>query len=280
MPVFDTPGSVSLQIKLPSGRVLVTTVDEPRTSVELIPTGRRGHDALDDIEIRAEERRGGHLIVIEKKDQLRWGPITIGWGGDIEVRVTCPSGSNLDFAGGSSDLRVVGDLGEVSVKSASGDVELGDVSKRLQAKTASGDIMVGTIAAGGSVVTVSGDLRIHAFDGELQARTVSGDARVGAIRGPLTLATTSGDVHLESVEAGELRLQTVSGDARIGVGRGTRVWIDAVSVSGDLGSELGVADDVPGAAEGDDGSGEVVPLHVKTVSGDVSIVRAAEAFSA
>ena len=28
---FETPGSVSLQIKLPSGRVVVTTVDEPKT---------------------------------------------------------------------------------------------------------------------------------------------------------------------------------------------------------------------------------------------------------
>ena len=72
----------------------------------------------------------------------------------------------------------------------------------------------------------------------------------------------------------------MSGDARIGVARGTRVWIDAVSVSGDLESELGLADQAPaaGSAEQEPG-GAVVPLHVKTVSGDVNIVRAAEALA-
>ena len=47
MHVFETPGSVSLQVKLPSGRVLVTTADEPRTSVDVVAVGRRGQDAVD-----------------------------------------------------------------------------------------------------------------------------------------------------------------------------------------------------------------------------------------
>jgi len=75
-------------------------------------------------------------------------------------------------------------------------------------------------------------------------------------------------------------VKTVSGDVRVGVGRGTRVWIDATSVSGDLGSELGLDDGEPDTDEPDPGGGPVVPLHVKTVSGDVSIVRATEAVSA
>ncbi len=93
--------------------------------------------------------------------------------------------------------------------------------------------------------------------------------------GVLGVATTSGDVDVKSVSDGDVRVQTVSGDVRIGVARGTRTWIDAASVSGRLESELGLEDQEP-AAEGDD---TVVPLHVKTVSGDVSIVRAAAAYS-
>jgi len=275
MPVFDTPGSVSLQIQLPSGRVVVTTADEPRTSVELIPTGRRGPDAIEGVHVRAEEKAGGHVITIEEKDRIRWGPIRITWGGDIEARITCPPGSDLDLSGGSTDLRVEGDLGEVSVRTASGDVRLEAVKKKLQVKTASGDISVATVETEASLIAVSGDLGVGRVDGALTARTVSGDLRIGAVRGPLALTTTSGDVTLESVEAGEVRIQTVSGDARIAVGRGTRVFIDAASVSGDLGSELGIADESPA-----EGQGEVVPLHVKTVSGDVAIVRARESVSA
>jgi hypothetical protein len=276
MQVFETPGSVSLQIRLPSGRVAVTTVDEPRTTVDVISTGRRGTDAIDAIEISAEPYRDGHLVTIEHKDKIRWGPIQISWGGDVEVRITCPPGSNLDFGSGSADIRVHGDLGDVSVKTASGDVSLENVAEKLQAKTASGDVTAGTIARGGQVVTVSGDVRLEGFENDLAARSVSGDVRIGRVRGPLQLSTTSGDVTLDSVESGEVRAQTVSGDARIGVSRGTRVYIDAASLSGDLGSELGVEDETPQSEQ----AGPVVPLHVKTVSGDVQIVRAAETYSA
>jgi hypothetical protein len=254
---------------------VVTTADQPQTSVELVPHGRRGSDAIDNIEVTCVERAGGHLITVEEKDQFRWGPIRISWGGDVEVRVTCPPGSDLELSGGSTDLRAEGTLGEVSARSASGDIRLETVQEKLQVKTASGDVTIGAIEAGGSVVTVSGDLGIRRIEETVTARSVSGDVRIGALRAPLTLSTTSGDVELETVEAGEVRLQSVSGDIRIGVRRGTRVFIDAASVSGDLDSELGLADAEPPASEQDEEPGEVVPLHVKTVSGDVKIVRAA-----
>src|ERR671918_2368231 len=276
MQVFETPGSVSLQIRLPSGRAVVTTVDEPRTTVDVISTSRRGTDAIDAIEISAEPYRDGHLVTIEHKDKIRWGPIQISWGGDVELRVTCPPGSNLDFGSGSADIRVDGDLGDVSVKPASAEVSLENVAEKLQAKTARGGVTAGTIARGGQVVTVSGDVRLEGFENDLAARSVSGDVRIGRVRGPLQLSTTSGDVTLDSVESGEVRAQTVSGDARIGVSRGTRVYIHAASLSGDLSSELDLEDETPESEQ----AGPVVPLHVKTVSGDVQIVRAAETFSA
>jgi hypothetical protein len=71
-------------------------------------------------------------------------------------------------------------------------------------------------------------------------------------------------------------VQTVSGDVRLGITRGTRTWIDAASVSGRLESELGLEDQEPTP---DEDASPVVPLHVKTVSGDVSVVRAAAALS-
>ena len=259
MPEFDTPGTVALEVRLPSGRVRVTTADEPRTVVELIEKGRRGSDAFEDIVIRADERPGGHVITIEQKDKFRWGPIQINWGG-VEVHITCPPGADLDLAGGSTDLEVEGELGEVTAKSASGDISLQDVTQKLQLKTASGDISVETIEAEGTVVTVSGDLDIRRVLAPLNARTVSGDVQIGAI------------------EAGDLQVQTISGDVRIGIARGARVWIDAVSVSGDLDSELGLAEQAPAAESGEqETEGAVVPLHVKTVSGDVNIVRSTEA---
>ena len=271
MKVFETPGNVTLQVKLSSGRVTVATTEEARTTVEL--TGRRDGE-FEDIEVTCQERRGGHVIKIEQRDRFRWGPIGISWGEDFLVKIACPLGADLDLTGGSTDLDVDGDLGEVAIKTASGDVKLDGVGKKIDAKTASGDLRIRSIDAGGTVATVSGDMDVRRIAESVTARSVSGDIEIGFLRAPLELATTSGDVNVESVAAGEVRFQTVSGDVRIGVAPGTRVWIDAVSVSGDLDSQLGIDDQVPEEAAGD-GSGDVVPLQGRTVSGDVQIVRGA-----
>jgi DUF4097 and DUF4098 domain-containing protein YvlB len=275
MSTFETPGKVSLQIRLQGGNVVVTTSDEPRTTVDLVAVGRKGQDALDDVVVTCDERGGRHVVRVEQKDKIRWGPLQISWGGGFEVHVTCPRGTDLELSGGSTSLRAEGDLGDVAARTASGDVRLGTVLGRLEVKTASGDVSVTAIAKEASLVTVSGDAEVGRVDGSLTARAVSGDLRVRTLAGRLTLSTTSGDVEIGAVAGGELRVQTVSGDVRVGVARGTPVWIDAASVSGDLESELGLGDVAPLT----EAEGSVVPLHLKTVSGDVSIVRAGVAVS-
>ena len=277
MDVFETPGSVSLQVKLPSGRVLVTTADEPRTTVEVVAVGRRGQDAIDEIEVTMEERLGRYVVKVEQKDRFRWGPIQITWGGDFECRISCPPGSDLELSGGSTDIRADGELGEVSIRTASGNTKLDTVLRDLQVKSASGDIDVATALANASLVTVSGDVMLARADASLTARSVSGDVTVGASAGELGVSTTSGDIDVKAVSGGDVRVQTVSGDVRLGIPRGTRTWIDAASVSGRLESELGLEDQEPVAEES---SAPVVPVHVKTVSGDVSVVRAAATYAA
>jgi Putative adhesin len=276
MHTFDTPGSVSLQIKLPSGRVVVTTVDEPKTTVEVVALGRRGRDPAEDIEITMDEHAGRHVLRVEQKNSVKWGPIQISWGGDVECRITCPPGTELDLSGASTDVRVEGELGEVSARTASGDLHFQNVGGPLRVKTASGDVYVAAVAGDASLVTVSGDVYVEQVDVALNGRTVSGDVTIGTVAGELGLATTSGDVDVKAVTSGEIRVQTVSGDVRVGVARGTRVWIDAASVSGSLESELGLQD----AEAESDAAGAVVPLHLKTVSGDVDVVRATATISA
>lgn len=287
MPTFETPGKVTLRVKLASGRVVVTTMDEPRTSVDLVPQGRGGEDRVETVVVRADEHRGGHVITVEEQDRIRWGPIRITWGGDVEVRIACPPGADLDLSGGSTDLRVEGSLNDVSARTASGDLRLDSVTGELQLKTASGDVSLAAAENEGEIVTVSGDVDVGRAERPLAVRSVSGDVELGEVRSALTVSSTSGDVELKDVEAGDVRIQTISGDAKIAVARGTRVWIDATTVSGHLRSELGLSDETPAeraepSSEGDaeaDAGVDVVPLQVKTVSGDVSIVRAAKTFA-
>jgi DUF4097 and DUF4098 domain-containing protein YvlB len=274
MEVFETPGDVTLEVKIPTGRIVIGTSDEPHTTVDLVPIGRRGQEALELIEVSHHERGGRHVVTVEQKNRIQWGPIQISWGGDVEVRVTCPDGTDLELSGASTDIRAEGRYGSIAARTASGDLRLGEAHGKLEVKTASGDVKLDLVEAPkASLGTVSGDVEIGRVEADLQLRTVSGDVELGVVRGPIALSTTSGDVSLRSLESGELRIQSVSGDCRIGIGRGTRIWVDASSVSGDMNSELAVGDAAPeGAGEE---SGEVVPVHVKTVSGDVAIVRAA-----
>ncbi len=275
MESFDTPGSVTLRIRIPSGRVVVETIDEARTEIELVPHGRRGEDAIEQIDISHDEHAGRHTVSVEQRDRIRWGPLQISWGGDVEVRVKCPVGAELELSGASADLRAEGRYGKVSAKTASGDIRIGDVDGKLEVKTASGDVVLARVGSeNASLVTVSGDVEIGTAEGRLTLRTVSGDVELGVARGPVSISTTSGDIDLRSLEAGELRIQSVSGDARVGIGSGTKIFVDAASVSGNLNSELSVGDETPADEAGESSAAEVVPVDVKTVSGDVRIVRA------
>ena len=62
----------------------------------------------------------------------------------------------------------------------------------------------------------------------------------------------------------------MSGDVRLGVRPGTRLHIDANSTSGDISSEFDVKD-----SPSEQPSGLEARLQLKTVSGDIEIVRAA-----
>jgi hypothetical protein len=271
--VFETPGSVTLQVRIPTGRVLVETTDDPRTVVELEARGRRAEETLELIDVTHDERAGRHVVTVEQRDRFRWGPIQISWGGGVEVRVKCPVGTELELSGASTEFRAGGQYGKVSARTASGDIRLGDVSGKLELKTASGDVAFESLESEkAALVTVSGDVEIGRVDAQLMLRTVSGDVEFGATRGAVTVSTTSGDVDIRGLETGELKIQSVSGDVRVAVARGTQVFIDATSVSGDLRSELSMSPETPPAENG--AGAEVVPVYVKTVSGDVALVRA------
>ncbi|MFL5757396.1 MAG: DUF4097 family beta strand repeat-containing protein, partial [Chloroflexota bacterium] len=137
-----------------------------------------------------------------------------------------------------------------SVKTASGDIRFEHVGRGLSAQSASGDVHVNSIGEGGAI------------------QTVSGDAYVGSAGASLSLTTVSGDIRVDAVHEGNINLGAVSGDVVVGVRRGSRLWVDAQSISGDTESELELA----GTPISDEGP--LVELRAKTVSGDIRVVRA------
>lgn len=231
---FAVSGPLRLDLSLASGEIEVESapVEEAVVELELL----HGSEAA--VEEARVELRGDELIV--KVDNRRV---------EVRLRVQAPEGSALKAKTASGDVSTRGPLGAAEVKSASGDVKL-DAVAALDAKLASGDLVVASVA---------GDARVD---------SASGDVELGETGGGVTVRTASGDQQLRSAAKGRVDLTSASGDIRVGIKRGSRLWVDARSMSGDVTSELEVGDEVPGE------EGPLVELKVTAMSGDVEVVRA------
>jgi DUF4097 and DUF4098 domain-containing protein YvlB len=231
---FAAPGPLRLDLSLPAGEIELDAAPVAETVVEL------------------ELVRGSELAVEEARVELRGDDLVVKVDhphAEVRLRLQVPEGSALQAKTASGDVRARGRLGDAEVKSASGDVKL-DAVGSLEAKLASGDLEVAQVA------------------GEARVDSASGDVELGETAAGVNVRTASGDQQVGSVVEGKVDLSSASGDIRVGIKRGSRVWVDARSMSGDVSSELEVGEDVPG----DDGP--LVELQVTAMSGDIQVVRA------
>lgn len=269
---FDTPGHLRLNLEIPSGRVDVETVEGATTHVELSASDSDlGSELLENARIELLERADGHELVVEVRSRSGFW-ISFGRGPELRLRVTCPPGADADVRTKSADVRGVGRYGSVMVKSASGDISFGEVEHDARFKTASGDVHLDTAHGTTHLQTASGDLSVQRATGNVSAQLVSGDVWIRDAAASVNLNTVSGDQRIDGVVEGAIELHSVSGDIVVGVRRGSRVYVDANTVSGSTSSELELADAPGGVAVAE---GPLVEVRAKTVSGDVSIVRAA-----
>jgi len=231
---FAVSGPVQLDISLPAGEIEVDAAPTGEARVELKAL-RGGESAVEEARV---ELRGDELIV--KVDDPH---------AEVQVRVHVPDGSALRAKTASGDLTARGNLGDTDVKSASGDVKLDSVGA-LAAKLA------------------SGDLKVKRMDGDTHIDSASGDVDLGEAGSGVVVRTASGDQQVRVVAGGRVELSSASGDIRVGIKRGSRLWVDARSMSGDVVSELEVGDEQDGE------EGPLVELQVTAMSGDVRVVRA------
>lgn len=255
---FPTPEPPRLDVRNPAGDVLIEAGDTGETTVTL--------DGPEELLGRATVEQRGGSIRVEVPE--RRGFLGFSSAEDVDVVIRCPSSASAAVRTKSADLTVRGLLGGVDAATASGDLRVEAVSGDASFKTASGDVRAESVGGGLTTHTASGDVVAGPVGGTLRANLVSGDLRVESVGGAVTVNSVSGDQEIGAVTAGTVTLQSVSGDVRIGIRRGSRVYVDAMTLSGDPRSELDLGAD-PG-----EGEGPLVELRIKTVSGDVQIVRA------
>ena len=233
---FSTPEPPEFRINIPSGDIRIeTSPDATQTYVEV--SGPNEDD------VRIEQRRDQIVIEVERKKLF-------GFKGDWRILVTTGHGARLDVNVASADVTATGRLGNVSVDTASGDVRLEAVDGRLEVNAASGDVRV---------EFAGGDIRVNAASGDVTVDQNEHDAKI---------RTASGDIVLRSAVQGKVDITSASGDVEVGVRRGSKVYIDASSMSGDMSSELDVSDTPP------ESDGPTLDFRARTMSGDVTVRRA------
>lgn len=265
---FETSGTPTIEVRLPAGRVEISTHEGNETIVQLeaLRDNAASHKAVENA--RVELRRSGRddLVLVDVREHSSF--LSFSMGAEVEVRVQAPAGSNLKTSLASANLVGHGTLGSLEAHLASGDLSVDDVTSDTEVRTASGDVRLASVGGDLNVHSASGEVDIGRVDGSATVRTASGDVGLGVASSSVTVHTASGDVRLGSVAAGRVSIQSASGDVEVSIARGAGAYIDAKSMSGDVTSELDVEKTVPG--------GSTVDLKATSMSGDIRIRSARE----
>jgi len=275
---FATPGPVRLDLELPAGAIEIETANTDETTVELeaLSTKEQVQEMVATARIDSQRRGDRYEVTVEVRTRHGvW--ISFSSGPDIRLgtpemrlRISCPNETELEVKTKSADLRASGDYATVDVKTASGDVSI-DNAGETSVKTASGDVHLNSVAGSLDVKTVSGDVFVESVARHSNVQAVSGDVFIRDAAGSISANTVSGDQSYPAVMNGRVELRAVSGDIAVGIRRGSRVFIDANTVSGSTSSEFELSD-APAAPPSEDAP--LVEVFAKTVSGDVRLERA------
>lgn len=126
----------------------------------------------------------------------------------------------------------------VSVMTASGDVELYDLTQNCEVSTASGDVVAEDIAGNLSINVSSGDVEvkntgsifIDSASGDISAKKVNGKTDISVTAGDIELVKVVGDLNIKTL-AGDIYAENVEGDASV---KGTSGSIEFIDVMGSV----------------------------------------------
>ncbi|MBF9135101.1 DUF4097 family beta strand repeat protein [Plantactinospora sp. S1510] len=263
---FPRTAPVTVVVELPAGDLEILAEDRESAVVDVQP-----HDASGPSREQAEQTRveltGDTLSVIAPHRSL--GGMFRFRSGGVRVRVRVPLDSTARTRTASADTRCRGRHADLTIESASGDVEIDHATGNATVQTASGDVRVTRVDGRLEVKGASGGLTARQVGGPVKARLASGHVEIADAGDGVEVKTASGDVLLGLTRQGRVRIGTASGDVGVGVRPGTGVWLDLNTISGRTRNGLDMA------GSGATPNGHQLNLEVRTVSGDIDVHRAA-----
>lgn len=280
MPTFDTPGPISVSIKLLAGNVMLTAEDRTDTEVTVEPNNPEDESDIQLAEQTRVEYANGTLSI--KGPTLRGYVSWANKSRTVAVTIKLPTGSHLYGTASVANLNATGRLGECEFKSGAGNILLSQTETvRLQTV---GDINVDQVAGVAELSTSSGKLQLGQVSGNANLKNSNGNSWIGEVQGATRVRSSNGDIMVDRAQAdidavtaygsvrvgrthhGSVELKTGMGELEIGVPEGTAAWVDAQTGYGKVRNLLN------GSAE----PGPDVPIakiQAHTAFGDVVIRR-------
>jgi hypothetical protein len=283
MPTFETPEPITVTVEIGVGDVRIVASNRADTVVEVRPSDSTKRSDVKAAEQTRVEYAAGRLLIKSPRSWRSYSPL--GFGGEsVDVEIDVPAGSHLRGEAAVATFHSTGRLGECRIKTAAGNVNLGDTGP-LQVKTSAGDITVEHVVGDADVRSSSGAVRIVSVDGAAVIKNSNGATWIGEITGELqvnaangkivvehahasvTAKTANGDVRLDDVSRGAVVAHTAAGKVDVGIHQGVPAWLDLNTSFGNVRSDL-EASDRPAAGE------DAVEVRARTAFGDITIHRA------
>jgi DUF4097 and DUF4098 domain-containing protein YvlB len=278
MPTFDTPEAIAVTARVDAGSIQFTAGERTDTVVEVRP--RDPDKSVDTRTADQTEVRYASGTLTLRTPRLN----LFGRSGTVDVTVELPTGSHIDVSGSWTQVLGEGRLGEVRVKTSSGDTRL-DTTGPLQLTVSHGSITVERVEGKAEIATSTGSLRVGLLDGpavlknshgsttvdgatgELRVNNANGDIDIRRAADSVTATTAHGTVRVDEVARGTVQLETAYGAIEVGVREGTAAWLDVSAGSGQVRNTLT-------ASESPERTEDTVTIRARTGHGNIYVSRA------
>jgi DUF4097 and DUF4098 domain-containing protein YvlB len=258
-----------VEISNVSGKVEVEAWDQNQVSVS-------AHLDNDFQKVEVNTDRGRTSI------EVRMPGAHFGGGGNADLKVKVPRGSEVDITAVSADVTSTGVQGALRLKTVSGSIKADIGQADTEAKTVSGDVVLhgqGGKPAQLHLTSISGSIRLDRGAGDVEANTTSGSLSVQLDTArSVRMRTISGDVSLHGklTKDADVDTQTVSGTIKMHTDSESGFEYDVTTFSGDIDNCFNAKSERTsryGPGERLSGSLGKGSAHVrlKTMSGDINL---------
>jgi DUF4097 and DUF4098 domain-containing protein YvlB len=273
---FPVASGGKLVIQADRGSIEVATDANGQVHVQVFRKVKGGSKAkaeelLADHEVTLNQDGNTVSVVAKTKSKLSWSWRTGQPYLEVRYLISIPRRFDVELKTAGGDIHV-GDLdGKAIATTTSGSVRFGAVSGTVEARDAGGDISINNAGSSVTAHTTSGSITLHDAKGNVDASNAGGNIRVDQGGADVVASTTSGSIILGSVvggvrarnAGGDLRMDSIGGDLVAHTTSGSIRIGEAKGKAAELRNSGGNIE--VGSAEG--------ALTVQTTSGSINVPR-------